>query len=440
MGSVRSALREWLSLDSEWQRPRPRVGISDVVLAAIVLTLLWVNLEASRTYAMGNLVLHPRWMEYLFMVAATVPLVWRRRHPEAVAAIALVFSLVSSYVIPEVGYTLTFQAIPFVAVFSAVAWSRSRWVHVWIGVPWTVICLVLPFFTVGNTVGLERAHKSLFSVPVAYLLALYTVNICYWFGALAAGQNAWLQARDRALADERGRTIADQSDQLARAAVLDERVRIARELHDMAAHQVSVIGVHAGAARRALGVRPELVEQALSTIETSSREAVNQMRGLVGTLRQGDAETAASPGIEGLAALAEELSDHRVAVRYLVDGDGARLDQVPDSVGLAVYRIVQESIANARRHSTAHQIDVVVRLTDDEVSVEVTNDGRDRQGSAGTGFGQQGMRERVRALGGSIEMGPRTVAGDPAGYRVLAHLPLSRGSSSAGSPSSGAEA
>jgi signal transduction histidine kinase len=252
----------------------------------------------------------------------------------------------------------------------------------------------------------------------------------------------WNAARRREQLAEQAVTIEKQGVALTDQAVVTERVRIARELHDVVAHHVSVIGIQAAAARRVLDRDPALAAEALATIERESREGVAQMRNLVGTLRSvpdggapagsDGASRAPEPGLADLPALT--AADHDgldTTFRQVEEPPGAALD-VPDPMGLSLYRTAQEAMANVRKHSTARSATVTLRvvrgpeaLTDQRFAhgfaeVEVLDDGRPRHGTSGSGLGQLGIRERAATHQGVVEIGPRATGG----YRVRMRLPL----------------
>lgn len=255
---------------------------------------------------------------------------------------------------------------------------------------------------------------------------------------------SWRSARLRTRLGEQARTISEQAESLRRRAVIDERLRIARELHDVVGHHVSVIGVQAGAARRVLAKRPEAAADALGAIEESSREAVTQMRGLLGTLRSIETETetetgadvegasgrglkgrAPEPGLADLPALVAERTAWGVQTAYdIVESSPGAIDRLSGPVSLTLYRVAQEALANTSRHSTASSARVTVRVTEDgplpHAEVEIVDNGRPRSGTSGTGMGQLGMRERAATHRGTAEIGPRASGG----YRVRVRIPL----------------
>jgi signal transduction histidine kinase len=219
---------------------------------------------------------------------------------------------------------------------------------------------------------------------------------------------------------------ATAREQTARA-VVEERLRIARELHDVVAHSMSLIAVQAGVGGHLIRSDVDAAEHALEVIAETSRKALTQTRSMLGLLREEDTDVAAPPmhTIDDLDGLVEGVQQAGVDVVLTIDGDVRMLDA---GIELTAYRIVQESLTNVLKHSHARQAQVTVTYVDDGVDVEVHDNGRGGQptplpsGVEG-GHGLVGLRERTRLLGGALEYG----AVDGAGFRVAAHLPSSKG-------------
>ncbi|MDA0170968.1 sensor histidine kinase [Solirubrobacter taibaiensis] len=211
-----------------------------------------------------------------------------------------------------------------------------------------------------------------------------------------------------------GYTLRERTVQ-AEHAVFEERVRIARELHDVVAHHVSTMGVQAGAARLVIDRDPDQAKTALAAIEASSRQAVAELHRLLGFLRQeGDRdELAPQPGLEQLTQLTESLP---LTVAISVDGAPRAL---PPTVDVSAYRIVQEALTNTLKHANASRADVHVRYAADAVELEIVDDGRAGNGSSRSGLGLIGMRERTALHGGQLSAGP----GAAGGFVVKATLP-----------------
>ena len=422
-------LRNWTSWDDAWERPRPAVGRADLLLAVVVLAVGWLNIEAMLSYvATASDPVAPGWRA-LALGSAVALLVLRRRFPVVTMLLLGVHFYLTANVVPEVGYTMVYQLIPFLALYSGFAWARDRKLllvcagALLLGLTvWLVWMFALGRAMEGFMHG-SPAAGGLFSPSIGVIIVTTIANVIYFFAAALMGQVAWRQARDHAEAISQAETIARQSDQIAEHAVTAERLRLARELHDVVAHHISLMGVQAGAARTVLAKDPALAAQALANVEQASRDAVAQMRGLLGTLRstRDDDTRAPEPGLSEVPALVDAARSPRFAVQNdLVVAPGCDAESLPLPVGLTIYRTVQESLANVRRHSTARSARVVVRIAPDSAEVEVTDDGTARGGTAGSGFGQQGIRERAASLGGQVEMGPRSRGG----YRVRVRLPL----------------
>jgi signal transduction histidine kinase len=210
--------------------------------------------------------------------------------------------------------------------------------------------------------------------------------------------------------------------EVARRQVSDERLRIARELHDAVGHHVSLINVQAGVALYLLDRDVEQARSALAAITSSSKALLADMRTTLGVLRGADEEPSRAP-VAGLARLDDLVAENLGA--GLVVTVQVREDRraLPAAVDLAAYRIVQEALTNTRRHSGASRALVVVGYTDDGLSVEICDDGTGRPPSTGAeGNGLPGMRERAAVLGGTLVAGP----GERGGFRVAAHLPVRR--------------
>jgi signal transduction histidine kinase len=249
-----------------------------------------------------------------------------------------------------------------------------------------------------------------------------------WVGAIMSG--AWLagfavssrtlQVRE---AEERANRLAREREERAKEAVAEERARIARELHDVVAHSVSVMTVQAGAVRRLLKPDQQREREALETIETTGRQALNEMRRLLGILRQAEGadgegpELAPQPGIDSLERLVRQVRRSGMPVDLRVEGK--RYDVAP-TVDIAVYRVVQEALTNALRHAGPAQAEVVLRFGDEGLELEISNDGLNEQNGDGAGHGLEGMRERIAFTGGTLHAGPR----DGGGFVVRARIPL----------------
>jgi signal transduction histidine kinase len=272
------------------------------------------------------------------------------------------------------------------------------------------------------SVGAHAARRrSLLGLALGLALAAISVTVetgfsipDYAFAAVAAA-GPWLAG-----AALRGRRLeAAELEGRARLAVAEERARIARELHDVVAHSVSVMTVQAGAVRRLLTPDQEREREALLGVERTGREALTEMRRLLGMLRSTDDELALAPqpSMRHLDALVEQVREAGLPVELRVEGTAVDL---PPGVDLSAYRIVQESLTNALKHAGPARARVVVRFGERDLELEIADDGRGADNGAGSGEGLVGMRERAALFGGRLEAGP----GDAGGYAVRARLPL----------------
>jgi signal transduction histidine kinase len=423
----------------EWQRPGPtrrqqRVDLA-VGLGLAVAALASFELVRSLGWELGR---SPgRVEQVLWALAVTLPLCVRRRFPVAVlVAVSAAFIGLQARLILESFVT---SIALFLAVFTVGAWCADRRLagaarlvvvvamFSWLGISLTTTAWQEAFADRDELTGLLP--------PVtATLVYLTLTNIAYFAGAWVFGDRAWRHARDRAELVTRNAELAAQRHENARRAVVEERVRIARELHDVVAHHVSVMGVQAGAARHVLDRDPEAARTALVAIEESSRSAVSEMRGLLGVLRQGGdpepgteadgdratdraVDRASPPGLAELPGLVERLDRPPLAAAFVEVGDARRL---PPALSVSLYRVAQEALTNTVKHAHARRVDVRLRWLPAAVEVEVTDDGRGSAASPSTGMGLVGMRERVSLHGGELEAGPRAVGG----YRVRARFPL----------------
>ncbi|MCX4473027.1 Sensor histidine kinase DesK [Micromonospora sp. MW-13] len=231
-------------------------------------------------------------------------------------------------------------------------------------------------------------------------------------------------ARDRYdLAVERARALEAQQASEQRLAAVEERARIAREMHDILGHSLNTIAVQAEGARYALHTDPDRADRALADIGQLSRAAVNEVRDLIDVLRTENdpATTQPTPTLRDLPSLIGTLQRAGTPIRLRIDGE---VNDVPGHVGLAAYRIIQESLTNAITHADGAPVVVRTTIDDHSLDVLVSNGRPNHTGTRpGSGHGLIGMRERVLALGGTLDAGPDPATG---GWRVTAHLPWSR--------------
>ncbi|NYE36047.1 signal transduction histidine kinase [Nocardioides cavernae] len=342
----------------------------------------------------------------VFTAAEALPLLWRRSRPwPAFLAVALASALqAAAYDQPTVGQL----AFP-VAVYSVARWSPR----------WQGIAALL----VGYAGALVAAARWMYGLGAGEVTAANLVPYTVTIGAIVTA--AWAlgfaaQSREKYVASLVAR--AEQAERMAERevelAARDERSRIAREMHDVVAHGLSVIVVQADGARYAAAKDPDVAVGTLETISSTGRAALTEMRRLLGLLRDGDTGVAPQPGLADVRHLVDEA--RAAGTRVEADLPEPAPD-VPGGVGLAAYRIVQESLTNVRKHAGPEaRVSVRVRVGR-EVEVEVRDDGRGAAAhSDGRGLGLAGMRERAAVHGGALDAGPVTGGG----FAVSARLPL----------------
>ena len=373
--------------------------LCDVGLAvALLIASLADLLKAGSGSGWGG----PLAVQLLIAVAISLPFLWRRTHAPLVVAIVVIASIGSvALVAPR---QAAFE--PFLA-------------------------LVLAFYALGAH---TSAQKGLLTLSIAIAVGVIAGVAAASKGYVTAGNSlptlvwvttAWVVGhiirswRARAVALEATNRILEQQRELqAQAAVAVERGRIARELHDVIAHNVSMIVVQAGAAARVLEGEQPNVRSALETIETTGRETVDEMRRLLGVLRRADDPQALAPqpGLAALDTLVEQVREAGLPVELRVEGTPT---QLPPGLDLSAYRIAQEALTNALKHAGPAHAALTVTYARDAVEIEIRDDGAGSGDGGGTGHGLVGMRERVALWGGKLHVGR-----EPDGWVVRASLPL----------------
>jgi signal transduction histidine kinase len=290
---------------------------------------------------------------------------------------------------------------------SYLAATRTRWVSVTgavltVGVSLLIALLVVP------SAGSLRFGSTVPDVPTV-TVALLVITII-----------AWLIGHSIRQAHAQADLVRAQA---AAQTALAERLRIARELHDIVAHSIGIIAIQAGSGSRVFDARPDEARDALAAIEAASRETLSGLRRMVTGLRSADAEPGRepaplgpAPGLADLERLAATTLD--AGVRVEVDWRGHR-EPLPADIDLSAFRIIQEAVTNVVRHAGADRCQVVIDTRDGQLSIEVTDGGHGGD-AAGTGYGITGMRERATLLGGEFSAGPRPGGG----FRVAARLPV----------------
>ncbi len=360
----------------------------------------------------------------VYVAVLTLPLALRRRYPElTLIVVALAFFVGVSARIPEVYVS---NVAIFIAMYTVGAWVKNRrratLVRLAVISGMFIWLLVVTFQAAINPVADGPSRAGLFSPFAAWMLIQFLVNAAFFGGAYFFGERAWGEARSRAVLEQRTAELERERELTAAQAVALDRVRIARELHDVVAHHVSAMGVQAGAARTVLDADPAAARAALVTVESSAREALTELRQLLETLRTPDADTPASSTVrvDSLPELIAHANDNGLPTTFAVVGEPVGL---PELVQVNLYRIAQEALTNARRHGGPDAAaDVRLRFEDRFVELEVANSGRAHVAGR-TGLGIVGMRERAAASGGSLEAGPRGRGGFLVRVRVPVPLP-----------------
>jgi signal transduction histidine kinase len=399
--------------------PTPRQRRIDLAIALAIATVAVLNVFLSRSVGLFTTGSAPSAPEQVaWSLAVTLPLIWRRSHPELVAVLVAIF-FIGSQVRGAQEQQVASGAI-FAALYTLGAWGRdlrrSRRIRlviiaamfVWLAVAWF---LAHDGFSPDDTSG---------ELPplLAAMLNSVIINMAFFGFAYALGDAARRQAELRAQAVHLRAAQAVAGER----AVIGERVRIARELHDVVAHHVSVMGIQAAAGRRVLDKDPERARAMLSGVEDSARTAVDELRRMLGALRDtgdGTDQQPAGATLERIGELIDRAREAGLTATSNVYGDPVPL---PGSVSQAAYRIVQEAVTNTLKHAHATTLDVRIRYLAGELEIDVADDGRGPAPGPGGGLGLIGMRERVAVHDGVLESGPRTGGG----FRVRARLPLSR--------------
>ncbi len=358
---------------SRWQR---NADIALALLVGLFLMLVVLDRPPPEGDSPEKLLL------ILAAIAQAVALLWRWSHPERVMAIACVGALPLQLYAPD---TL-FPAAALVALYSLAALRRP-----WVSLPALAVVLGLT----------ALSYAELSPGDVGFGMAIAA-------GVWALGE----AARNRHKAIEEG----------TRRAVGEEQARIARELHDVIAHSVSVIVVQAAAADDVFDERPDQARAALRSIESAGRDALAELRRLLAPVGGGPSDDEPAQPQPGLHRLDELIAPLRAAgLDVAVTREGADGASLPAGVDLSAYRIVQEALTNTLRHAGASSAEVAVRRLPGCLELEIVDDGRATAGpSPGSGRGIAGMRERAAMLGGTLEAGPR----DGGGFGVRARLPL----------------
>lgn len=401
-----------------WIRSWPAV-VQDAVLTVAVLAVQYTLLvNAGSTVIPPGIPARPvdGWA-YVIITVSTLPLMVRRRFP----FVALVVALAALLVFADLNYAAPFTGYAMIAALYSVVVYRGMRIGLWAAAL--------------NVAVLQLAYL-ITDLPVALSEVLLNVLVVATGVGLGDGTRNRLAAE--AANEARLAQLAADHDRRSREALAAERTRIARELHDQVAHSMSVIAVQAGVGNHLIDADPAKAKEALGTIESTSRQALNEMRRMLGVLRTGDeapAELGPQPGLEALDGLLDDVRRAGLPVELTVEGERRPLDPAAD---LAAFRIIQESLTNVIKHAGPASVSVHLGYGPDRLTLTVDDDGRgaaalptsssppdtvpgdDPSGPGDhTGMGLIGMRERAGVAGGAVSAGPRAGGG----FRVRAVLP-----------------
>jgi signal transduction histidine kinase len=365
--------------------------VVDGLVALAFLAVGWISSGAPTTSDPSYRYTPRDWPFALLLVLATVPFAWRRRWPTA----AFLISLLATTGLWLLGYNAGVLPLILLCGGYFVAVARPTW-EIGVSTAAALGCFALLWWAGGAPFGARDAFISVLALAIT----------------LALGRTGRLRVD---LAEARART----AEEAARRRSTEERLRIARELHDIIGHSLGTIAVQAGVGRHLMANEPEKAAQALDSIARVSRSSLDEVRAVVAALREDDADYHPTPGLPDLPDLFETVRSTGLNVELTLPKD---LESIPRQTGAAVYRIAREALTNVVRHAHASAASVQVDHHDGRVEVAVRDDG---SGSAGEervtpGHGIAGMRERAEALGGRLT----ARASSGGGFLVTASLPV----------------
>jgi signal transduction histidine kinase len=367
-------------------------SLVDALVALAFLAVGWLSTAAPMISDPFYRYTHRDWLFVLLLILSTVPYAWRRRWPTA----AFLISMVAVTVLWLLGYNA--GALPLMLMFG------------------------------GYFVAVARPAREL---VLCSAVALGCFGLLWWAGGAPYGpRDALISVLALAITVGVGRAgrlrvdlanaRAEAAEEAVRRRSSEERLRIARELHDIIGHSLGTIAVQAGVGRHLMEAEPEKAADALDSIAKISRDSLEEVRSVVAALRDDVPPYRPAPGLADLPELVETVRATGLAVELTLPDD---VEAVPRQTGAAVYRITREALTNVLRHSGASNASVQVDHHDGRVDVAILDDGGgagNGLGPSGSGHGIAGMRERAEALGGSLSAGPST----DGGFLVTASLPL----------------
>ena len=369
-------------------------GLGDEILVALLVGTALVEGLATG----GSL------LDAALTAAVALPLLARRRLPVLVLVLVIAVSYAGYARGPDVGGALQAWIALNVALYSVAAHcERSRAIAGAVIVAAFVLAFEIPRLVEGGRV--EDVVGEWLFLGGVWLLG------------------RWVRQRRRRTEalEEHAAVLEADRDARARAAVADERARIAREMHDSVAHSVSVMVLQAGAAEQVLSVAPDRARASLLTIQDTGREAIVELRRMLGVLRDSAGKTShdPQPSVDRLDALVQHVRSAGLPVDLTVEGEPRPL---PPGIDRSAYRIVQEALTNTLKHAGPARACVTLRYRAQALELEVLDDGQGDPNVDGGGFGLVGMRERAVLYGGALDAGPRPGGG----YALRARLPLER--------------
>ena len=376
---------------------RWRLVLIDVLVAAAAFTISAIVLADSDPLATGAR--EPGVAAYALLGAYSMSVVGRRVAP----VLALLVGLTSGVVYAGANYPEALTPIVVLPIYTAAAVLPQRHAR-------RLLAGIVILGWLASTLGPGPTDPTILALIVSAWL----------IGNYVASRRAYT-----AELEEKNRLLEQAQRDLAERAAAEERLRIARELHDVVAHTMGVVALHAGTGRMVAAQDPAAARQALATIETAARAALVEMRGLLGVLRGSSGPAPGgrtpAPGLSDVDALVADVRASGVVVELSVQGDRP---EVPAGVDLSAYRIVQEALTNVMKHAEGARATVVIRYADDAVTIEVADDGPTGSSpgypASPPGHGIVGMRERVALYRGEFEAGFRSGGG----FRVVARLPF----------------
>lgn len=387
-------------MSTDWQRWRKRLDrVADPLLALIVFGLMAEPLITASQRSSSCGCEPPPWWSWPLVAAACAPLAVRRRWPFAAAfAVGVPAAAYGATELPDppVNY------VALVALYSVAAHATPRRAYAAAAI--AAVIVSLSFWVAGDANAQDYAVTGLLCVT------------------------AWLLGAEARHRRERAAELEQRADQLertreaeARRAVIEERNRIARELHDVVAHHVTMMVVLADAGPVVVHSDPDRAAQVFEDVSSAGKEALRDMRRLLGVLRDDGGGRSPQPGLGNLTALVADVRRAGLTADLVVTGTPRDL---PPSVELSAYRVAQESLTNALRHAGAGRVDVTLSYGPDHLDLRVVDDGRGCPSPVdGTGTGLAAMRERVAMLDGWLQVGP----GPERGWSVHARIPLGVG-------------